>query len=736
MVSLDAPLGPLLSPKTAGALESAFDMTTVGDLLSHIPRRYVSRSVLTPLAELQVDEYVTVMAEVRRVEVVPNRNRNARGRRASRLVVDVTDGSADLRLTFFGQPWRTKELKPGVRGLFAGKVGTFAGKKQLTHPDYLIVESGSADTAAFAETAQPGLAQTYTASVIPVYPATAKVTSWTLAASASLVLAALEPVPDPLPPEILAARGLMSLDEALRAIHQPESVEQAQLARRRLKYDEALHMQLVLLQRRQRARVQAAKPRDRSGDGLMQAFEARLPFQLTQGQRSVAQELSSDLASPHPMHRLLQGDVGSGKTILALLAMLQVVDAGGQCVLLAPTEVLAQQHFRVISDLMGDLGQAGMLGGASNATNVALLTASLSVSERRRVLSAVSDGSAGIIIGTHSVLSESVQYADLGLVVVDEQHRFGVEQRASLTTREANLRPHLLAMTATPIPRTIAITAFGDLMTSTLTEKPPGRQEIATHVVGERDPDTRMPRVWERVRSEVAQGRQVYVVCPSIGDDTADKPDDPEALHSVEEVVQRLSSGLLPEVRIAALHGRMTDADKQDVMSRFGAGATAAEPIDLVVSTTVIEVGIDVPNASTMVILNADRFGISQLHQLRGRVGRGGEAGLCLLVTTEPLGTPARARLAAVAETSDGFELARVDLAHRREGDVLGSMQSGRRSSLKLLSVLTDGDLIEQARADATQLLDSDPDLNQHPLLAEQMSLLAAAAESENLTKS
>ena len=736
MVSLDAPLGPLLSPKTANALELAFGMTTVGDLLAHVPRRYVSRSVLTPLAQLRLDEHVTVMAEVRRVEVVPNRNRNARGRKANRLVVDVTDGSADLRLTFFGQPWRAKELKPGVRGLFAGKVGAFGGKKQLTHPEYLVVQSGPDDATPFADTAQSGLAQTYTASVIPVYPATAKVTSWTLAASVSLVLAALSPVADPVPPEILAAHGLMGFDDALRAIHQPESVEQAQIARHRLKYDEALTMQLVLLQRRQQARIHAAKPRDRSGDGLTEAFEARLPFTLTQGQQQVARELSADLASPHPMHRLLQGDVGSGKTILALLAMLQVVDAGGQCVLLAPTEVLAQQHYRVIGDLMGDLGQAGMLGGASNATRVVLLTASLSAPERRNVLSAIADGSAGVIIGTHSVLSDSVQYADLGLVVVDEQHRFGVEQRASLTTRQADLRPHLLAMTATPIPRTIAITVFGDLMTSTLSQKPPGRQEIATHVVGEQDPNGRMRRVWERVRSEVAAGRQIYVVCPSIGDNQAGKSEEPDALHSVEDVVLRLSGALLPNVRIAALHGRMSDTDKQDVMTRFAAGADAAEPIDLIVSTTVIEVGIDVPNASTMVILNADRFGISQLHQLRGRVGRGSDAGLCLLVTAEPTDTPARQRLDAVAETNDGFALARVDLEHRREGDVLGAMQSGHRSSLKLLSVLADGDLIEQARVDASELLVSDPELAGHPLLSESVRLVAAAAESENLAKS
>jgi ATP-dependent DNA helicase RecG len=738
MVDLSALLGPLLSPKTANALESAFGMTTIGDLLAHYPRRYVSRSVLTPLAELEMDEYVTVMAEVKNVQVIPNRNQQARGRKSGRLIVDVTDGSADLRLTFFGQAWRAKELKSGVRGLFAGKVGAYGGHKQLTHPDYLIVQSQSSEGQGEFDASEPtGLAEPYISSVIPVYPATGKVTSWTLAASVSLVLAALDPVPDPIPAVVSAKHSLLDFDKALRAVHKPESIVEAEMARRRLKYAEALNMQLILLQRRKLASVQAAKARDRSASGLSRAFEERLPFQLTPGQQNVAKELSTDLASPHPMHRLLQGDVGSGKTILALIAMLQVVDAQGQCVLLSPTEVLAQQHYRVITGLLGDLGQAGMLGGAGYATRVVLLTASLSGSERKAALAAIGDGSAGIIVGTHSVLSSSVKYADLGLVVIDEQHRFGVEQRAALTNREAGLRPHLLAMTATPIPRTIAITVFGDLATSTLAEKPPGRQEIATHVVGEHDPNSHMSRVWERVFDEVKSGRQVYVVCPSIGDShSTESGSDAEALHSVTEVVDRLSERVLPNVRVAALHGRMTDTAKQDIMARFAQGPLTDNGIDLIVSTTVIEVGIDVPNASTIVILNADRFGISQLHQLRGRVGRGTDPGLCLLVTTDLPDSASRARLDAVASTTDGFELARTDLAHRREGDVLGALQSGRRSSLKLLSVLVDGKLIEQARSDAAEILDGDPQLVQQPLLAAGIAMLQDETQPENLAKS
>lgn len=665
-----------------------------------------------------MDEQVTVMAEVKRAEVLHSRQRSDTRKRkssGSRLLVEVTDGRSDLQLTFFNQVWRKKELQPGVRGLFSGKVGIFRGRRQLTHPDYLINPQEANDEAV----------DSLTSSIIPVYPATGSVPSWALANSVNLALAVLSDLDEPLPPDLVQSQGMLPLDTALRMIHRPQEPVDWQEAQRRLKYDEALVMQTVLAKRRLNTASLAAKPRSPVRGGLAEAFEKRIPFELTEGQVSVGQQIRSDLDSSTPMHRLLQGDVGTGKTIVALRSMLQVVDAGAQAVLLAPTEVLAQQHYRVIAQALGPLGEAGMLAGSETATGITLLTASLSAPARRSALEQISSGRAGIVVGTHALLQESVGYADLGLVVVDEQHRFGVDQRSALTARTGQLRPHVLVMTATPIPRTIAITVFGDLETSKLSDLPAGRQEVVTHVVGENDPQPHMKRVWERAQDEYSSGHQVFVVCPQISESEpgevghaaqdaesgSDSADLIGPIHSVDEVMRRLKLGPLKNARIGALYGGLASEDKDKIMSRFVAGPLASDGLDVLVSTTVVEVGVDIPTASMMVILDAERFGVSQLHQLRGRVGRGGSHGLCLLVTRTAQGSTSRRRLDSVAATTDGFELAKLDLKQRGEGDILGSLQSGRRSSLRLLSVLGDEETISRARSDATALIRADPHL-------------------------
>jgi ATP-dependent DNA helicase RecG len=429
------------------------------------------------------------------------------------------------------------------------------------------------------------------------------------------------------------------------------------------------------------------------------------------------------------MHRLLQGEVGSGKTVVALRAMLRVVDSGGQAALLAPTEVLAQQHHRSISAMLGDLASAGMLGGADKATGVALVTGSLGAAARREALLDVASGAAGIVIGTHALLEERVQFADLGLVVVDEQHRFGVEQRAALAAKAGEARPHVLVMTATPIPRTVAMTVFGDLETSTLTELPAGRAPVQTTVVPMRSQPSWLDRAWQRVREEAAQGRQAYVVCPRVDPDDKATPGEVR-LAAVEEVTPLLALGALEGLRVECLHGRMSSERKEAVMRAFASGE-----VDVLVATTVIEVGVDVGNATVMVILDADRFGVSQLHQLRGRIGRGGHPGLCLLVSQAEQGTPALERLTAVASTTDGFELSRVDLEQRREGDVLGAAQSGSRSGLKLLSVLEHEDDIVAAREAAVGVLTADPTLGDHPELADAVRRLDESEQADYLEK-
>ena len=719
---LDVPLDRRIGKKTAAAVEKTLGLRTVGELLRHYPRRYLLRGELTDLSRLPVGDHVTVIARVAQVT-----GRAMVSRPGWILEVRVGDGQRTLSLTFFDRNrgvhhGREAALTVGSTGLFSGRVGTYRGSMQLVNPMYQLFRDGADhedDAAALLE--QP----------IPIYPAGAGLQSWQIATATRTLVDGLAPMPEPVPDEVRAVQGLMPLHEALVAVHAPKTMAQAQQARHRLRYEEAFVLQAALLRRRAARQLQAATPRVAGGAGLLAAFDARLPFTLTAGQRDVGEQLTRDLASAHPMHRLLQGEVGSGKTVVALRAMLTVVDAGAQAALLAPTEVLATQHHRSISAMLGDLAERGLLGGSEVGTRVTLLTGSQSAAVRRRALLEAASGEAGIVVGTHALLQEHVQFAELGLVVVDEQHRFGVEQR-DLLRAKGSVPPHVLVMTATPIPRTVAMTVFGDLETSTLTELPAGRAPITTHVVTAENPRW-VERAWERVAEEVAAGHQAFVVCPRIGDDGPAEPeqaewaDDPDAGEdekrppmAVVDALELLRAvPVLAGLRIELLHGRLPVDVRDDVMRRFVAGE-----VDVLVATTVIEVGVDVPNATVMVVLDADRFGISQLHQLRGRIGRGGAAGLALLVTEAAPGTPARERLAAVAATTDGFELARVDLELRKEGDVLGAAQSGLRSSLRLLRVLRDETIIEQARLDAAALVDADPRLESHPALVAAIAVL------------
>ena len=727
VAKLDEPLRNVIGDRTAKVLANGLDLHTVGDLLHHYPRRYAKRGELTDLAGLFDGEDVTVMAEV-----LTAHKRRMRQRKGEILEVVVTDGRGRLTLTFFGRGAHTpsQQLVPGVRGLFAGRISTYGNKRQLTHPQFKVLPKSAGGTDAAREFADE---------LIPVYPATKGLESWKIAECVAMILDTVDVGVDSMPTPVRTRHGLIDLRAAYQSIHRPADMTDVAPARKRLKWDEAFVVQVALARRRRDAAALPARSRRKVAGGLRDAFDERLPFTLTQGQLAVSAEIAADLAKEHPMHRLLQGDVGAGKTVVALRAMLQVVDAGGQAALLAPTEVLAQQHYRSIMSLLGPLAQAGQLGGADNATKAVLLTGSQGAKARRESLLDAASGAAGIVVGTHALLQEHVQFADLGLVVVDEQHRFGVEQRDALREKVTGGRPHVLVMTATPIPRTVAMTVFGDLDTSTLTQLPAGRAEIRTHVVPPEKPQF-FQRAWDRIREEVAQGRQVYIVCPRIGDQEGDEgdldlePADLESggrgMRSVAEVLPRLAEEWLPGLRIGVLHGKLHPDEKDAAMRRFAAGE-----LDVLLATTVIEVGVDVPNATVMMIMDAERFGVSQLHQLRGRVGRGTLPGLCLLVTESQAGTKARERLDAVAATTDGFELARLDLEQRREGDVLGATQSGRRSSLKLLTLLKDENLILQARDEAAKLLEADPDLEEHPGIAAELTALVDAERAEYLEK-
>lgn len=650
----------------------------------------------------------------------------------------ITDGSGRLQLVFFGNGVHKphKELLPGTRAMFAGKVSVFNRRLQLAHPAYELLRGGD-DEGEAAESVE-----SWAGALIPLYPATAKLESWKLAKAIQTVLPSAQEAVDPLPGSLREGRGLVSLPEALLKIHRPHTKADIEDARARLKWDEAFVLQVALARRRHAESQLPAVPRKPGADGLLTAFDDRLPFTLTDGQRKVSREIFDDLATDHPMHRLLQGEVGSGKTLVALRAMLAVVDSGGQAVMLAPTEVLAQQHHRSVVEMMGELAEGGMLGGAEHATKVVLLTGSMGAAARRHALLDLATGEAGIVIGTHALIEDKVQFHDLGLVVVDEQHRFGVEQRDALRGK-GKQPPHLLVMTATPIPRTVAMTVFGDLETSVLDQLPAGRSPIASHVVPAADKPHFLARAWERVREEVSNGHQAYVVCPRIGDEDDDpgkgakqskQPPEGDADKrpplAVLDVAEQLARGPLQGLGVEVLHGRMQPDDKDAVMRRFAAGET-----DVLVATTVIEVGVNVPNATAMVIMDADRFGVSQLHQLRGRVGRGSAPGLCLLVSEMPEASAARQRLNAVASTRDGFELSRIDLEQRREGDVLGQAQSGARTSLRVLAVIEDEEIIAEARQEAAAVVAADPELTGLPGLRTALEALLDEEREQYLEK-
>ncbi|MFE2284845.1 ATP-dependent DNA helicase RecG [Streptomyces sp. NPDC059443] len=732
--ALDEDLKKTLGPATAKVLAEQLGLHTALDLLHHYPRRYAERGELTSLAELadQIDEHVTVVAQVADARLLTYQGSRGGGKR---LEVTITDGSGRIQLVFFGSGVHKphKELLPGSRAMFAGKVGMFNRKLQLAHPAYEPLGADASDRDA---------ATAFASQLIPIYPACAKLESWKIAKCVDAVLPRAQEVVDPLPATLREGRALVPLTEALLKIHRPAVKADIEDARQRLKWDEAFVLQVALARRRHADSQLPAVPRRPTPGGLLDLFDAKLPFTLTEGQETVSKEIFDDLATDHPMHRLLQGEVGSGKTLVALRAMLAVVDSGGQAAMLAPTEVLAQQHHRSITEMMGELAEGGMLGGFDQGTKVVLLTGSMGVPARRRALLDLVTGEAGIVIGTHALIEDKVKFHDLGLVVVDEQHRFGVEQRDALRSK-GKQPPHLLVMTATPIPRTVAMTVFGDLETSVLDQLPAGRSPIATHVVPAKDKPHFLTRAWERVREEVENGHQAYVVCPRIGDEeddpkngkaakkkAAEEDGDRRPPLAVLEIAEQLTRGPLAGLSVEVLHGRMDPADKDAVMRRFTAGE-----IKVLVATTVIEVGVNVPNSTVMVIMDADRFGVSQLHQLRGRVGRGSAPGLCLLVSEMHEASPARARLAAVAATLDGFELSRIDLEQRREGDVLGQAQSGVRSSLRMLAVIEDEEVITQAREEATRVVAADPELAGLPGLRTALDALLDTEREQYLEK-
>ena len=716
---LAAALTGLLGDRTAKALRP-LGLETVHDLLRHLPLHLMSGTDLTDIGQLIADyrrgvvpDQIAVVAKVLNVAV-----RTSNGRQ--RVEVVLGDRRDQLRVAFFGKPQLVRYwsdlLSSSDRGLFAGKLGWFRDQPQLAHPAFVMLMPdgrlvGTLDNMAMAK-------QVRKASFLGIYPQTSQVRTWTIAECLELALERIAGLPDALPVWVREEADLLDFETACRAVHQPESRDQHAAGVRRLIFDEAFGTQVAMAYRRADASRSPAIPRPRRAGGLLDAFDARLPFQLTDQQREIGDLLFAELGCDRPMQRLLQGEVGSGKTVVALRAMLAVVDAGGQAVLLAPTEVLAQQHYLSTMNLLGDLGLGRQLGGADEATQVVLLTGSVSAAAKREARSRIASGEAGIIIGTHAVQDQRVQLADLGLVVVDEQHRFGVEQRHALGSR-GDQHPHVLVMTATPIPRSVAMTVFGDLEVSTLTQLPQGRAEVSTTLVDQRRQPTWVDRAWQRICEEVAQGRQAFVICPRIS-----AGESGEGI-GVEELTERLRQGPLAQLRVEMLHGRMPAEQKRATMQAFAAGQT-----DVLVATTVVEVGVDVPNASMMVICDAEYFGISSLHQLRGRIGRGRWPGLCLLLTSAEPGTTARERLQAVAQIHDGFALCEVDLAQRREGDVLGQSQSGGRSSLRLLRVLEHADDITIARTLADRVVQADPELLD-PAIADYVALIEQVATGD-----
>ena len=713
MAGLSDRLDFVIGRKAAAPLEEHFGLRTVNDLLRYFPRKYSDEmTVAGEGEELPEGEHVTFIDYIAKVETRLTKRAPVR----EYLVITLRDRRPTVTATFFNPKFLKKSLHAGAKVMLSGEVGYFKGAMQLTHPAFLVLHDsgsvrGSKSLKAIAEASGAtgeDLLAAFERDFFPIYPANKKVQSWDIYACVRQVLDVLDPVSEPLPEAFVRHHHLLSEDAALRAVHTAEREVERDAAIARLTFDEAIGLQWALVGRRHSELSESGPMAPRHDDGLVWALRERLPFDLTTGQSEVLDVISGELAATRPMNRMLQGEVGSGKTIVSVLAMLQMVDAGYQCALLAPTEVLAAQHARSIRDVLGPLAMAGQLEGAEGATRIALLTGSMSAQQKRAVRDEVAGGHAGIVIGTHALLQDAVEFHRLGMVVVDEQHRFGVEQRDRLRGKAPDgVTPHLLVMTATPIPRTVALTYYGDLETSTLRELPRGRQPIATNTIFVNEKRSWLDRAWQRIAEEVREGRQAYVVASRIDENDKASGDDkqkggPPPI-TVVELYDRLSRGPLSGLRLGLMHGRLPADEKDAVMAAF-----RAREIDVLVCTTVIEVGVDVPNATVMLVMDADRFGISQLHQLRGRIGRGEHPSLCLLVTRAPQESKAGARLTAVASTLDGFKLADLDLEERQEGDVLGLTQSGRAITLRFLSLSQHLDVILAARELCSELYEWD----------------------------
>ncbi|MGA9677467.1 MAG: ATP-dependent DNA helicase RecG [Mycobacterium sp.] len=744
MATLTDRLDYVLGANSADQLDEAFGMRTVDDLLRHYPRGYTEgasvRSAEAGGAEKpETGQHITIVDTITSAATIPTR----RDPKKKIFRITVGSGRSTVTATFFNARYISKDLNKGTRVMLSGEVGFYKKAMQLTHPAFLILDSpdgrprGSNSLKNIAKASQATRGELaiedFERTFFPIYPASTKVQSWDIFACVRQVLDVLDPVEDPLPAELRAAHGLISEDEALRAIHLAEDEQLRRRARERLTFDEAVGLQGALLARRHGELSESGPPASPRPDGLAAELLRRLPFELTAGQREVLDVLSDGLAATRPLNRLLQGEVGSGKTIVAVLAMLQMVDAGYQCALLAPTEVLAAQHVRSISDVLGPLALGGQLGGTDNAARVALLSGSMTTGQKKYLRAEIAAGQVDIVIGTHALLQDAVEFHKLGMVVVDEQHRFGVEQRDRLRAKApAGITPHLLVMTATPIPRTVALTVYGDLETLTLRELPRGRQPITSKTIFIQEKPAWLDRAWQRIIEEVGAGRQAYVVAPRI--DESDEPEKgqaqagPRSSETAEGLYVRLRSGELANLRLGLMHGRLSADEKDAVMAGFRAGE-----IDVLVCTTVIEVGVDVPNATVMLVMDAERFGISQLHQLRGRIGRGEHPSLCLLASWVGPDSAGGRRLSAVAETMDGFALADLDLKERREGDVLGRNQSGRAITLRLLSLADHLTYIEAARDFCTRAYQ---DASLHPGLAALAGRFTNSDRIEYLDKS
>ena len=740
MVSLTDRLDYILGAKAADDLDDVFGIRTVDDLLRHYPRSYTEGAAVRSTEEggaeqPEAGEHITIVDTITSAVTLPTR----KDPKKKIFRITVGSGRSAVTATFFNASYISRDLTKNTRVMLSGEVGFYKGAMQLTHPAFLILDSPdgknrgtrSLKSIANASQATTGevLMTAFERRFFPIYPASTKVQSWDIYSCVRQVLDVLDPVDDPLPADLRAEHHLISEDEALRAIHLAEDERERRRARERLTFDEAVGLQWALVTRRHGELSESGPPAPPRPDGLAAELLRRLPFELTAGQRDVLDVLSDGLAATRPLNRLLQGEVGSGKTIVAVLAMLQMVDAGYQCALLAPTEVLAAQHLRSISDVLGPLAMGGQLGGADNAARVALLSGSMTTGQKKYLRTEIAAGQVDIVIGTHALLQDAVEFHKLGIVVVDEQHRFGVEQRDRLRAKApAGITPHLLVMTATPIPRTVALTVYGDLETSTLRELPRGRQPITTNVIFVKDKPAWLARAWQRIVEEVAAGRQAYVVAPRIDESDEPEKDGGRPSETAESLYARLRSGELADLRVGLMHGRLSADEKDAAMAGFRAGE-----IDVLVCTTVIEVGVDVPNATVMVVMDADRFGISQLHQLRGRIGRGEHPSLCLLASWATSGSSGGRRLCAVAETMDGFALADLDLKERREGDVLGRNQSGRAITLRLLSLADHLVFIEAARDFCTRAYE---DASPHPGLGALAARFTDTDRIEYLDKS